>query len=89
VAIFLLTAICNLIYVYRWRFHEERASLILLVGGAAALVGLVALPILKLNQWFWLPLLADIGVPYCAGLLLLLFKKLVRYVLVASRISMP
>jgi hypothetical protein len=58
-ALFLITIVCNLSYVYRWRLHGQRASLILLVGGAAGLLGFLALPVPTLNRWFWLPILAD------------------------------
>jgi len=78
IAVFLITTICDLVLVYRWHFHHERASLVLLVGGAAGFLGLLTLPIQTFSHWFWLPILADFCLPYCAGLFLFLAKKFVR-----------
>ena len=75
-AIFLVTTISNVIYVYGWRTREERASLIYLVGGVAGLLGFLILPVPLLNRWFWLPVLSDFTIVCVIALLLMYVKRL-------------
>lgn len=53
------------------RFTRGRkSSMILIVGGVAAAIGIYALPNSTMHRWFWVPLLVDIGcVPIVAALL--------------------
>ena len=76
--LFLLAAFLNLAYVFRRYLYGKRESLVLIAGGIAGLAGFLILPIPALNHWFWLPPLADIGLPYAAGLALFAAKKLRR-----------
>jgi hypothetical protein len=76
VGFFLLWVVCNLAYVYGWHVHRKRSSLVIIVGGIAGLVGFWILPIKVLNDWFWIPLAADIAVPYGAALLFVAGKRL-------------
>jgi hypothetical protein len=78
VAVFMLTLFCNLALVLGWVFRQKHSSLVLIVGGIAGLVGFLILPIRTLNDWFWIPIVADIGVPYGVGLVLLGGRKLCR-----------
>jgi hypothetical protein len=76
VAVFALTLIGNLVLVFQWIFRQKHSSLVLIVGGIAGLGGFLILPITILNDWFWFPIVADIGVPYGVGLILLGSRKL-------------
>jgi hypothetical protein len=78
VAFFVLTLVCNLALVLGWVFGQKRSSLALIAGGIAGLGGFLILPIPILNAWFWVPIAADIGVPYGVGLVLLGSRKLYR-----------
>jgi hypothetical protein len=49
---------------------------VIIVGGIAGLAGFLILPIKVLNDWFWIPLAADIAIPYGAALVLLAGKRL-------------
>lgn len=76
VGFFLLWVVCNLAYVYGRHVHRKHSSLVIIVGGIAGLVGFLILPIKVLNDWFWIPLAADIAVPYGAALLFVAGKRL-------------
>jgi hypothetical protein len=78
VAFFLLWIVCNLVYVYGWCVHRKHSSLVIIVGGIAGVAGFLILPIKALNDWFWIPIAADIAVPYGAALVLLAGRKLLR-----------
>jgi len=70
IAFFLLCVICNVAYVLGWILHQRRSSLVLVVGGIAGLLGFLVVPVKVLNQWFWLPPIADFAIPYGLGLTL-------------------
>jgi len=78
VAFFVLTLLCNLALVLGWFSSQKHSSLVVIVGGIAGLGGFLILPIPILNDWFWIPIVADTGVPYGVGLVLLGGRKLYR-----------
>lgn len=69
VAFFVLLVGCNVAYVLNWFLHQKHSSLVIIIGGVG-LVGFLILPIKLLNDWFWLPPIADLDIPY--GVLLIL-----------------
>jgi hypothetical protein len=63
VAFFLFGILGNLVLVFGWFAHQKRSSLVLIIGGVAGLFGFLILPMALLNRWFWVPPVADIGIP--------------------------
>ena len=62
VTFFLFCLVCNLLIVLRFCFFHKRSSMVLVAGGLAGMFGFLALPFPVLNDWFWLPLVADLAV---------------------------
>jgi hypothetical protein len=76
IAFFLLWIVCNVVYVLGWIFRKQRSSLVLIVGGLAGLIGFLVVPVKVLNEWFWVPPIADFAIPYGLGLTLQFAQKL-------------
>ena len=76
IAFFLLCIVCNVALVLLWIFRQRRSSLVLIVGGIAGLIGFLIVPAKVTNEWFWIPPIADLAVPYGLGLTLQFARRL-------------
>jgi len=71
----LVVCVCNIALVCKWFLRHEHSSLVLVVGGLAAMAGFLIVPVEEMNRWFWIPLIADLAIPYLVGLGFSIAKK--------------
>lgn len=67
-AFFALTIVGNLSVVWTWYVTKRHSSLVLIAGGVAGMLGLRVAPDDRLARWWWMPLMADICIPYGTAL---------------------
>jgi hypothetical protein len=74
--VFVLCAICNIALAWAWVVQRKRSSLALLVGGLAGMAALLVMPVSRFHAWSWVPVVADLAIPYVAGFVLKGVRKL-------------
>lgn len=62
--LFLLVALGNVTVALRWRLYGRSGTMFPLIGGLAGLGACFSLPFPSLHQYWWIPLLADLGTGY-------------------------